>query len=87
MNHARPVIGLSALAFSVGLDRILAWAAAATPVPCASTSRSPASSRLSMSAWFTFRLTMILAGSWLAFGSVAGFQSGFGTSVSCLLSW
>ena len=30
---------------------------------------------------------MILAGSWLAFGSVDGFQSGFGTSVSCLLSW
>src|SRR3984893_19254764 len=86
MKRANPLNGLSAWALSAGLDRILACDDDATPWPCASTSISPASSPLSMSAWFTFRLMTIWLGSCLAFGSVAGFQSGFGTKVSCLFS-
>ena len=72
---------------SVGEDKILARAAACTPVPAASTSRSPAISRLSRSFAFMFRSTMILLGSWWAFGSVDAFQNVFGTMVSCLFSW
>ena len=74
-------------AFSVGEDKILARAAACTPVPAASTSRSPASSRLSMSFAFMFQLMTILLASCLAFGSVDAFQYVFGTSVVCLFSW
>jgi N-terminal domain of ribose phosphate pyrophosphokinase len=64
------------------------WArpAAARPVPAESTSMSPWISRLSMSAWFTFRFTMIWLASCLALGSVAGFHCGLGTKISCLFS-
>src|SRR5712691_1922831 len=86
MNRKNPLIGLSAFALRVGLDKTLACPAAATPVPEESMPMSPASSRLSMSAWLTFRLTMILLAVCLATASVAGFQFGFGTSVSCLFS-
>ena len=40
-----------------------------------------------MSLAFMFMVTVILLTSCLAFGSVAGFQCGLGTSVSCLFSW
>ena len=40
-----------------------------------------------MSFAFMFRLMTILLASCLAFGSVAAFQYGFGTRVSCLFSW
>ena len=83
----KPVTGLSAFALSEGLDKILARAAAWTPVPAWSTWMSPASSRLSMSLALTFRLTMILLGSCLTWGSQDGFHCGLGTSVYCLLSW
>src|ERR1700722_2311003 len=86
MNRANPLSGLSAWALSAGLDKILACDDDATPWPCASTSIWPASSPLSMSAWFTFTFMTIWLGSWLAFGSVAGFQSGLGTRVSRLFS-
>ena len=77
---------MSEEAFSVGEDKIFARAAACTPVPAASTSRSPASSRLSRSFAFTFQLITTLLGSWLAFGSVDAFQNVFGTIVSVLFS-
>ncbi len=86
MNRANPLTGLSELALSVGLARTWARPAAARPVPAESTWMSPWISRLSMSAWFTFRFTMIWLASCLAFGSVAGFHCGFGTRVSCLFS-
>src|SRR5215469_11735419 len=82
-----PFTGSSELAFSVDDDRILARAAACTPLPAWSTWMSPASSRLSMSGALTLRFTMILLASCLTCGLVAGFQFGFGTSVYCLLSW
>ena len=86
-NQVNPASGSSDVAFSVGEDRILARAAAWTPVPAASTWRSPASSRLSMSFAFMFIVMVILLASCLAFGSVDAFQFGFGTRVSCLFSW
>src|SRR5437867_3068109 len=48
---------------------------------------APARSRLSTSFGFTLKVRTILLGSCLALGSVAGFQCGFGTIVSCLLIW
>ncbi len=87
MNHRKPLTGSSADAFSVGEDRIFARAAACTPEPAMSTSRSPASSRLSTSLAFMFMVTVILLASCLENGSVAGFQNVFGTRVSDLLSW
>src|SRR5580704_12336541 len=86
MNRANPLTGLSAFAFCVGLARTWARPAAAIPVPARSTWMSPWIRRLSMSAWFTFMLRMIWLANWLAFGSVAGFQLGLGTRVSCLFS-
>src|ERR1700749_828601 len=86
-NQVNPLIGLSDEAFSDGVDRILARAAAWTPVPAASTLRSPASSRLSMSFAFMFMVMVILLTSCLAFGSVDCFQNVFGTSVTSLFSW
>src|SRR6202451_2434921 len=85
MNRATPLSGLSAWALSAGLGKIRACADDATPWPCASTSISPASSPLSMLACFTFRVMTIWLGNCLAFGSVAGFQSGLGTRTSLLL--
>ena len=86
-NQVNPASGSSDWALSEGVDRILDRAAAWTPVPAASTWRSPASSRLSMSFAFMFIVIVILLASWLAFGSVDAFQYGFGTSMSCLFSW
>ena len=74
VNHRKPLIGSSEDALSDGEERILARAAACTPVPAASTSRSPASSRLSMSLAFMFQVMVILLASCLAFGSVDAFQ-------------
>src|SRR6516162_269237 len=82
-----PLTGSSDCALSEGVVKIFARAAACTPVPGRSTWMSPASSRLSTSFGFTLKVSVILLGSWLALGSVAGFQCGFGTSVSCLLIW
>ena len=87
VNQVKPESGSSAEAFSDGVDRSLARPAAWTPVPAASTWRSPANSRLSMSFALTFIVSTILLASCLAFGSVDGFQFGFGTRVSCLFSW
>src|SRR6516164_2832869 len=86
-NQVKPLIGSSEEAFRLDEDRIFARAAACTPVPAASTLRSPARSRLSMSLALMFIVRVILLTSCLALGSVAGFHSVFGTSVSCLFSW
>jgi hypothetical protein len=82
-----PLNGSSELALSEGVDRILARAAACTPLPAWSIWMSPASSRLSMSLAFTLRFTMILLASWLTCGFQDGFHCGLGTSVYCLFSW
>ena len=81
-----PFTGSSELAFSVCEDKIRVRAAACTPLPLWSIWMSPASSRLSMSLSFIFMVMVILLTSCLAFGSVAAFQCGLGTSVSCLFS-
>jgi hypothetical protein len=69
------------------LDKILARAAACTPVPAKSTWASPASSRLSTSFGFMFMFTTILAGSWETVGNIDAFHCGFGTSTAVLFSW
>ena len=69
------------------MERILARAAACTPVPAKSTWASPASSRLSTSFGFMFMFTTILLASWVAVGSCAAFHCGFGTRTAVLFSW
>src|ERR1700678_1605250 len=85
-NRANPLIGLSASALSVELDKIFAWAAGPTPAPYASMSALLAIRSLSRSAWFTLRFTSIWVAFCLAFGSVAGFQFGLSTRTSVLFS-
>ena len=86
MNHSRLPSATSASFISDGLDRIFARAAACTPEPAASTSRSPASSRLSMSSAFTFMVSVILATFCSASVSMLGTQFGLSTRTASLFS-
>src|SRR4051794_28203735 len=68
--QSRALAGLSVSALSFWSARILPWAAACTPTPLTSKSRSPASSRWSMSSALVFSETSNLSGNALRNGSV-----------------